>query len=400
MEALDLKPFACSERAGNQGKTQREGPMRNKAGLVKTRNELKQEITLGMYTLLMGLIFEYTSRLIQKVRYRKSPPPFHYTVLIIAFLIQLIQVPGLIVALLLNETHHYSELSLLGSLSIELAFAGVLVAKININYVLQNLRDHVVDAIESVEDLCDLRSCLSNFWAIRKQLSFATVFGVIAGALTAVGVSQATKEFVGVGFTISAILAWIIALIPVYYLFQMAILPFRLSRYQYNLYQANPIRSDVLRHLSLTLKNYTYVVAGFIAFATFFWSVSSSTRVLNTIVLLVGWIPLWVQFVSNRSAVRSIARNAKWKTLKEVELKVRKIQQQADLGDKETIESITRLMDYHDRISATHDAPLEVRARLSFLNQIMLTLLAAALANINLNDLLNSFQGLLSRIIF
>jgi hypothetical protein len=357
--------------------------MRNGATLVKARNELKREITLGMYILLMGLIFEYTSRLIQRLRRSATPPPFYYTVIVVAFLIQLIQVPGLLVAILLHETQHYSELSLVGALSIELAFAGILVAKVNINYVLQNLRDHVVDAIDSMDDLCDLRDCLSNFWAIRKQLSFAIAFGAIAGALTAFGVSQTMKQFIGVGFTISASLAWAVALIPVYYLFQMAILPFRLSRYEYNLYKENPIRSDVLRYLSLTLKNYTYVVAVFIAFTTFFYGVNSFTRPLNFIVLLVGWIPLTVQFLSNRSSLNTIARTAKWKTLKEVEMKIRRIEQQADLADKETMESITRLMDYHDRISATHDATLELRARLSFLNQIMLTLLASALANID-----------------
>jgi hypothetical protein len=78
-----------------------------------------------------------------------------------------------------------------------------------------------------------------------------------------------------------------------------------------------------------------------------------------------------------------ITRNAKWKTLKEVELKIKNIQKEGDLADKETIESINRLMDYHDRINATYDAALEVRARGSLLNQILLTLLAAALANID-----------------
>ena len=374
--------------------------MRNKAALVKKRNELKQEITSGMHILLMGLIFEYMSRLIQKLRHGAPPPPFYCTAILVAFLVQFIQVPGLLVAFLLDETHHYSELSLVGSLFIELAFAGVLVAKININYVLQNLRDHIVDAIESIDDLCDLHDCLSSFWAVRKQLSFAIVFGVIAGALTAIGVSLTTKEFIGVGFTISASLVWTIALIPVYYLFLMTILPFRLSRYHYNIYKANPIRSDVLRYLSLMLKNYTYVVAVFMAFATFFCGINSSTRSLNFIVLVVGWIPLTFQFLSNRFSLSTIARNAKWKTLKEVEMKIRRIEEQADLADKETIESITRLMDYHDRINATHDAALELRARLTFINQIMLTLLASALANIDINNVFNSFQSLRSWVIF
>lgn len=357
--------------------------MPNDAELAKKQWDLKQEITSGMHILLMGLIFEYTNRLVQRLTRNPMPPPFYLTVILVAFGVQLIQIPGLLVAILLKETHQYSELSMLGSLSIELAFAGIFVAKLNINYVLKNLRDHVVDAIECIESLTDLQHCLSNFWSLRKQISCAVFFAAIAGALTAVGVSQSTKHFIGVGFTISAFLAWTIAVIPVYYLFQMAILPLRLSRYQYNLFEANPIRSDVLRHLSLILKNYTYVVAIFMAVTTFFYGVNSSTRSLNIIILIVGWIPLTVQFLSNRFALKTIARNAKWQTLREVELKIKSIQTQADLADKETMESITRLMDYHDRINATHDAALDLRARISFLNQIMLTVLASILANID-----------------
>jgi hypothetical protein len=369
---------------------QEEDRVRKDAKLVKKRNELKQEITSGMYTLLMGLIFEYTSRLIQKLTRSAIPPPFYYTVIIVAFVIQLVQVPGLLVAILLKETHQYSELFVVGSLAIELAFAGIVVAKININYVLQNLRDHAVDAIESIDNLSDLHYWLSYFWAVRKQLSFAVAFGIIAGALTAVGFSRTTKEFIGLGVTITSILAWTIAVIPVYYMLLMAILPFRLSRYQYDLFDANPSRSEVLRRLSLTLKNYTYVVAIFIAFTTFFYGVNSSTRSLNIIVLIIGWIPLSVQSFSNRFALRTIARNAKWKTLKEIELKIKKIQEKANLADKATMECITRLMDYHDRISAMYDSALDLRARLSFLNQIFLTLLAYALSNID--SIINIFR--------
>jgi hypothetical protein len=358
------------------------------------QRELKGEIDLGMRDLVMGPIFERTSRLLQSLTRRQAPPPFYVTALVIAVGVQFIQLPGLLVAILLGETHLYSELSMLGAFSIELAFAGVLVAKMNVKYVLKNMRDHVVDDIECVENLRDLEGCLRKFWSLRRQLVFALIFGIVAGALTAVGVSQSTRHFIGIGFTISATLAWTIAVIPVYYLFQMARLPSRLSRYEYNLFRANPIRSDVLRHLSLVLKNYTYIVAVYVAVATFFYSINSPTRSLNIIVLILGWIPLTIQFVSNRSALKKISRNAKWQALREVEQQIRMVQAEGKLADKDTMEALTRLMDYHDRISATHDTALETRARISFLNQILLTVLASALANIH--GVLSFLQSILS----
>lgn len=355
--------------------------MRKDAECLKKRNELKQVITAGMNRLLMGLIFEYTSRLIQKLTRRATPLPFYYTVIVVALVVQL---PGLLMAILLNETRQYAKFFIVTFLALEFAVAVNVVAKINVNCVLQNIRDRIIDAIASADDLCDLMHWLSNLWAVRKQVVFGIIFGIILDALSVFILIRATGEFVGLGLIISGFLGWTIVGVPIYYLFQMVFLPLRLTPYHYDLFEANPIHSDVLRHLSLTLKNYTYVIAISIAFSTFLWGINSEAKYLGFIVLIIGWIPLTVQFFSNRSALNKIARNAKWKTLKEIELKIKRIQANADLADKETMECITRLMDYHDRIDATHDTALELRARLSFLLQLLLTLLAYVAANIDI----------------
>lgn len=359
--------------------------MGKEATLCKKRSELKQEITCGMQILLMGLIFDYTGRLIQKLTRRASSPPFSYLVIVVALLIH---VPGLLSAMVLNENRQFEKLWMGGFISLELAIAGLVVAKININYVLRNLRDHVVDAIESLDDLSDLQQWLPNFWAIRKQVIFFLICGVILGTWSMFSWSLMMGEFVGWSFAISAFLMWALLGVPAYYIFLMVLLPLRLRRYRYNLFEANPNHSDVVRHLSLTLRNYTYVLAGFFAFATFFFGVASPIPSLRSwnfsvIILVTGWIPLTAQFISNRAALREIVRTAKWKTLKAIEWKIRTIQERADLADKETMDCITRLMDYHDRISATHDAALEFRARLSFISQILLTILAYILPNID-----------------
>jgi hypothetical protein len=353
--------------------------------LCKKRSELKQEITCGMQILLMGLIFDYTGRLIQKLTRRSSSPPFYYLVIVVALIIHL---PGLLSAMVLNENRQFARLWMGGFLSLELAIAGLVVAKININYVLQNLRDHVVDAIEPLDHLSDLQQWLPNFWAIRKQVIFFVTCGLVLGTWSMFSWSQMMGEFVGWSFAVSAFLMWAILGVPAYYIFLMVLLPLRLSRYRYNLFEANPNHSDVVRHLSLTLKNYTYVIAGFFAFATFFFGVASPIPSLRSwnfsiIILVTGWIPLTAQFISNRAALKQIVRTAKWRTLKAIECRIKTIQDRADLADKETMECITRLMDYHDRISATHDTALEFRARLSFVTQILLTVLAYILSNID-----------------
>ena len=148
----------------------------------------------------------------------------------------------------------------------------------------------------------------------------------------------------------------------------MVSLPLRLSHYQFTLFETHPNHSDVMRHLSLTLKNYTRVIAIFIATYTFFCSIFVPFWYFNIIILAAGWIPLTIQFIANRSAQRQIVRNAKWKTLKEIEGKIKAIQSDANLAEKESIESIIRLMDFHNRISASHDTGLDLRSRLEFLS--------------------------------
>ena len=359
--------------------------MRKDTQLIKKRCELKQEITCGMQILLMGLIFDHTGRVIQKLTRRATSPPFYYLVIIVALIIHF---PGLLSAMLLNESRQFAKLWMGGFLSLEIAIAGLVVAKININYVLQNLRDYVVDAIDSLDNLSDLHQWLPNFWAIRKQIFFFIVCGGILGAWSVHSWTQMMGKFVGWSFAISAFLMWVLLGVPAYYIFLMVLLPLRLSHYQYNLFDANPNHSDVVRRLSFTLKNYTYVIAVFFAFATFFFGVISPIPALRSwnfsiIVLITGWIPLTAQFVSNRTALNHIVRNAKWKTLKEIELKIKTIQENANLADKETMDCISRLMDYHDRISATHDTALELRARLSFIAQIAMTLMAYVVPNLD-----------------
>jgi len=52
-----------------------------------------------------------------------------------------------------------------------------------------------------------------------------------------------------------------------------------------------------------------------------------------------------------------------------------------NLTEKEKIESINRLMDYHDRIKGTPNSALDFRAVLSFVNSLLLPLLAFLLSN-------------------
>ena len=76
-------------------------------------------------------------------------------------------------------------------------------------------------------------------------------------------------------------------------------------------------------------------------------------------------------------------RRVKWKTLSEIQAKVEKLQTSKNFGNQETMDAIKRLMDYHDRVKATRNLALDFRTYLSFINSLLLPLLAFILGNLD-----------------
>jgi len=85
----------------------------------------------------------------------------------------------------------------------------------------------------------------------------------------------------------------------------------------------------------------------------------------------------------NQMSLSSLIRRAKWKTLNEIQTKVEKLQVSKNFGNQETMDAIRRLMDYHDRVKATRDSALDFRTYLSFINSLLLPLLAFIVGNLD-----------------
>jgi hypothetical protein len=95
-------------------------------------------------------------------------------------------------------------------------------------------------------------------------------------------------------------------------------------------------------------------------------------------------LPVIVLFILIQTSLSNIIRRAKWKTLNEIQAKVEKLQEAKDFGDKETMEAISRLMDYHNSVKASRDSAINLRAILGFINSLLLPLLALLLSNLDL----------------
>jgi hypothetical protein len=222
---------------------------------------------------------------------------------------------------------------------------------------------------------------LTGLWTTRRSWSFGFVFGLILTGVVVKFTSDAAGDFIGVGATISSLLASTLFGIVIFYIFQMLLLPWDLSRYDYELHEPNPSNSLIIKQLAYSLNTYTYIVAAFTAAYTLWLSSNSITASSTVIVLFTGWLPLIVQFISNHMAMGRIISTAKWEILGKLELQIRALQSEANAIDKKTSDLISQLSSYHDRISKTRNSALDVGAGLSFLNQLLLPLFAIAITN-------------------
>jgi hypothetical protein len=137
------------------------------------------------------------------------------------------------------------------------------------------------------------------------------------------------------------------------------------------------------------------VIAAFSAIFTLYFGIffgaDKSWTWFGLMVIFIGWLPVTIQFVANQAGIGKIIATAKWKTLSAVQAKIEWLHEEGDLTDRETIETMNYLMDYHDRIAATRSSAFGLATGLSFFNQLLLPLLAFLLAN--LDKLVELFFG-------
>jgi hypothetical protein len=353
--------------------------MDGSAELLEKREHLKREMTASVGKTLPALAFDAVGRSVRVLTRSRRPVSWYYSVVVLTLIILL---PGLLIAALLREVDQVKALGWVWVVAQELVLLATAMALILIRHFLAVMRDHLVDAIESTGDLADLQRWVADGRCIRKSLAITIPFGVSWCVVATLLFSLYWGSFIGFNLALGTLVFGMILGMDLYYMLWALHLPFRLSRYHYRLYEVDPINSEVVDYLARMLNRYVYVVAIFFALCTFMATYISVAAWSAVVLIPIVWIPLILQFISNQTALNQIVSTAKWKTLNELQTKIRKLRTEANLADKETVEAINRLMDLHDRIKTTRNSTLDVRTGLSFLNQLMLPLMAFLLANV------------------
>ncbi|MEK6753758.1 MAG: hypothetical protein AABZ00_15990 [Chloroflexota bacterium] len=351
--------------------------------LNKKRLEVKNEINEGINKTPMALPFNITGRFVQKVTGYTKPLPFMFCVLLLAVIILLIL--GLNYLLLFRTAQATTQITPISAAIVVEIMLGIMAAShFNIKLVLSSIRDSVVDSIMSSEDLSKLYEWLSLGWSpstIRRFFFWWILF--VVGVITLVYVFFSQEGYFSVHLVIPTLLFAFLGGASIYYAALMLLLPARLRTYNFKLYENDPAHSEIVADISTMLNRFTY---GYV----FLIVIMQSSFVIGDLPLIAqivfgitsGWVPVIAQYLVNQSCIRTIISRSKRKTLNRIQAEVKSLHE-GDVKNKENLEAINRLMDYHERIRATPDSNLNMQSLGNFLNQLALPLFGFLIGNID-----------------
>jgi hypothetical protein len=370
---------------------EREIRVTTNTALIEKREELKRRLAAGEYKTLIDIFLDRVDHLIRKItRQSRTLPTWIITIILslgftlIGFAIIYISGDKALLNVLTTASGGLGSLTvLLGSV---IAILIAVVMNEYIRRIFELWRDEVLDATESMASLDDFENWLRMSCNWRLHL-LATIIAVMILTPNAIFLLKTQLDVsIAYGSILSLFLISMFAY-AFFYLFLMVILlSARLRRYDLKLFATDPSNSELIARLSSELGWVIYVVAfyaiiGLISIRLVFGSIDPFVVVVQ---LLLAWLPMIALFILIQTSLSTMIRSVKWKTLNEVQAKIEKLRTSKNFGSPKTIDTINKLMDYHDRVKATRDSALDFRTYLSFINSLLLPLLAFVLGNLDL----------------
>ena len=366
--------------------------MATDTALIEKREELKRRLAAGEYKTLIDIFLEWFDRLIRKITRRTKPFPLWLITAVLSFVLILID----FVAIYFEGD--WSNFITWGGL---VGFEhGTVVLRVILNYVFfiasatvinQYIggififwRDNILDVTESTASLEQFEDWLERVCNWRWHLLTAIIGGSLGGSYLVAMLNARIGVFIGYGLTFTCVVAAIFVTAFLYLFLMIILLSVRLRRYNLKLFAADPSNSELVSRLSGELSIGVYLVAIFASIQTLSTAPTGLLPTVGILLVLILWLPIIAMFIMNQTSLSSIIRRAKWKTLNEIQAKVEKLQAAENFEDKETMEAINRLMDYHDRVKATHNSALDLNTTLHFINSLLLPLLAFILGNLDM----------------
>lgn len=337
--------------------------------------DLKRMIVEGQFQSLLDGILGGMGRIIQKLAFRSLPPPAWVGALGIALLIAGI---GLIASSLTGGVSQYGYRTLL--LGGTMIFLTLMIPRSINKRTLVTLHDQLLDELESNAGLSSLHHWLTSLASKKWPILCGLLYVLINLAYGHFFLEEmdAPVDVVVVGFSM-----FIVSGTMLYYLLLFLILPSRLGRCHYRLNAWDPVSTEVVTHLSGLFNYIAYMIAFLLAAITLFTVSLVTFDVTNLFLMIPTWLVLIAIFVASQMALTRIIKRAKRESLSEVEAQMAALSQSGDPPDMETLQTLMRTWDYHDRIEGTRDSVLNFNGVLNFVNTLLIPLLAFIVANRN-----------------
>ena len=269
--------------------------------------------------------------------------------------------------------------------------------KINIRAFLNTFRRSCVDKMLRASDMDNLEKWLIDNFKWWKPLLVGIVIGPLLGwFLYMTWLANHPAASFHVGPFVIVVVSFIQAVWVGYYLYPFYVaFPSRLNRYHFDLYDPDPSSSEVVGQLSRLLTFLLYVTMAYIVWLTvglgYVDVLTAESPTPGIIFSVFLWAPTVILYSAGQYHLSDLITRTKWKTINEIQKKVEDLYKEEKIPDKETLDRLGKLMDYHDRIKSTPNSALNFRSGLNFLNSLLLPILAFVIAN--LKDVLNIFKG-------
>jgi hypothetical protein len=331
---------------------------------------------------------------VRKLFRLKEPLPWWVVALILAVLIQ---VPTLAVSYLLEETAQWQVLGLRWMAYLELGVFALVLARVDVYYLYENLDKSIFPAIKGFADLNDLDHVLAQSRSRKDAIIFTVFFTIFwSVSFSYFNAQYLQGDFIGYGLFLGTVV-FSLCMGPVLYMMGwLFFLTYHMGGYEYDINQTAPAQSTVVQKFSEIYSTLLYSITAFVAFATFTVydgqrSIQDNLGVIS-LTILIGWIPITLYFFVSLGSLRRIILKAKWQLLDRIKNDIMALHQD-NIVDKDKLALIDSLMNYYSRVNATPNSTLNLGTSLGFLNQLAIPLVGIILANLgNIIDFLISFK--------
>lgn len=156
-----------------------------------------------------------------------------------------------------------------------------------------------------------------------------------------------------------------------------------LGGYRLRLFGPDPSSSEVIALLSGTIRRIvTLIAAGGAAVTLVFTLFGLANWVSVAPLVAVIWFPTLGAFATGHASLARLIATAKRAKLREIQGKVEALEASGGIEDRETMEAVKRLLEYHDRIRHTPGSAIDLRAGLNLVQSLLLPVAALVLANL------------------